>query len=683
MASTLGKRSRSDSPEQKAEDSARAASPSGAHPETNDEEDGGGWEVAGAKKKRKQEANSAPGISFAGAGIARLQSYIKIGDLQEMVLYVLADGTAPQWCTVKNRGNFDKVVLLMVPGLEEWMFQSKMDIDNVEQKRAYKDFVSKGPDDCLPTILDPQRMPSPVQPLADMFKHVWTVKTPGDSRFARMHSPMNTMLSSNIPKPQEFRNMKGPKPPAEKARWVDTRTPITEFLASVDELANEGYPLHPAHSDVIDESQEGFVHSRNITTPEDGQVPDDQIQKGSLTAGRTIYAIDCEMCITSPEGVLPPVSSLTRITLVDWEGKVVLDEFVKPKDPVTDYLTAYSGVTAAKLEGVTTTMEDIQKKLLEIITPQTILVGQSLNGDLKALQFTHPFIIDTALVFPHPKGPPLKSSLKFLAKKYLGRDIQQGHGTSGHDSVEDARACLDLVKQKCEKGPAWGTQEASSESIFKRLGRFPSKKARRINADVADEQLEKNRGAVVDWGEPKFGQGSQAKVAIGCESDDDVVRGISRALGTDASSSIGDDGASASSTTSPGSVDFVYARLRELEAKVGWWTSSKFNRQEQLRQQAMDKTHDLSPGQAVAETVAKIKAIYHSLPARTAFIVYSGSGDPRPLKRMQDMQTTFKEEYKTKKWDQLSVKWTDNEEQALRQACEQARMGMALITTKN
>ena len=116
------------------------------------------------------------------------------------------------------------------------------------------------------------------------------------------------------------------------------------------------------------------------------------------------------------------------------------------------------------LEGVTTTLADIQKKLVEILHPRTILIGHSLNSDLTALKITHPYIVDTAIIFPHPRGPPLKSSLKWLAQKYLNREIQKGHGSTGpgagHDSIEDARTCLDLVKQKCEKGKEWGTGDA-------------------------------------------------------------------------------------------------------------------------------------------------------------------------------------------------------------------------------
>lgn len=62
------------------------------------------------------------------------------------------------------------------------------------------------------------------------------------------------------------------------------------------------------------------------------------------------------------------------------------ESLVKPTNKITNYLTQYSGITASKLSGVTTTLKDVQKDIIELLPPDAILVGQSLNCDLDALK---------------------------------------------------------------------------------------------------------------------------------------------------------------------------------------------------------------------------------------------------------------------------------------------------------
>ncbi|GIQ90185.1 hypothetical protein KIPB_012883, partial [Kipferlia bialata] len=52
---------------------------------------------------------------------------------------------------------------------------------------------------------------------------------------------------------------------------------------------------------------------------------------------RRVFGIDCEMVKTTAG------STLARVTMVDEHCKCVLDEFVKPKEDVLDYLTPLSG----------------------------------------------------------------------------------------------------------------------------------------------------------------------------------------------------------------------------------------------------------------------------------------------------------------------------------------------------
>lgn len=57
-------------------------------------------------------------------------------------------------------------------------------------------------------------------------------------------------------------------------------------------------------------------------------------------------------------------------------------------------------------------------------------------------------VLDTALLFPHPLGPPAKCALRVLCAKHLRRTIQKG----SHDSAEDARTALELVWLKVHYG---------------------------------------------------------------------------------------------------------------------------------------------------------------------------------------------------------------------------------------
>lgn len=662
---------------------------------------GGEWQTVDRKKRRI--SSEYPSISHSSH--ARLQTFVKLGDLQNLMLYLIADGTGPQWCSVKNRSSVRRVVALMVPGLESGMFDGQIPLDDNEadpspnengdgESSPQKDASDEGwtkvtyakkkssPDDYYPTKLVKDQLPKPLQPVGDMFPHLWPIKSPGDDRFAKLHSPLATILTAPIVKTKQEK-FKGPQMPPENKTWKNKRTPVTELLASTEELLEEGYTMHLAHfagsnsaeseaarrkSDRTT-SSDGWIDTADIPTLDAGKAAEADIESGSVTVGRKILAMDCEMCSVSPKGEAPMVFALTRISLIDWDGNVVLDELVKPSEPITDYLTPYSGMTAEMLENVTTTLADIQGKLRSIITPQTILVGHSLNSDLNALKITHPFIIDTALLFPHPRGPPLKSSLKYLAQKYLSREIQKGHGSTGHDSVEDARACLDLVKQKTEKGKAWGTSEMSGESIFKRISRATRPKRDKVSPSSDEEP---RIGAVVDWGEPSRGYGAQAKVAIGCENDAEVVEGIKHAL-------VGDDDGK---VVPRGGCDFIWARFRELEAHRGWWNRSKVADSEALRSSTTNNVQADSLSTVVEKTVRHIKEVYDALPSCTALVVYSGSADPRPLTELQNLQQQFKDEYRVKKWDQLTVKWTDVEEQNLRKACEAARRGIGFITVK-
>jgi len=194
-------------------------------------------------------------------------------------------------------------------------------------------------------------------------------------------------------------------------------------------------------------------------------------------------AMDCEMVgVASQRGnVRVEESALARVTLVDWYGTVLMDEYVKPDRPVTNYRTFVSGVTKEHLENAMDWKTCRQRVLRHLYYGgpmgeqrggrcrrqwyPRILVGHGLENDLAALRIHHPWFLlrDTAKYEPfmqqgtsyHPtKGAgrerreqdfalyPCK--LKSLAAHYLNREIQQTGRP--HCAYEDAMAALSLYQ---------------------------------------------------------------------------------------------------------------------------------------------------------------------------------------------------------------------------------------------
>ncbi len=148
-------------------------------------------------------------------------------------------------------------------------------------------------------------------------------------------------------------------------------------------------------------------------------------------------------------------------------------------------------------------------------------------------------------------------SLKYLKRlvKFLNREIQKGGGpVGGHNSIEDAKTCLDLVK-KCEKGKAWGSSESQGENLFKRLAApVPPQEhcqARSYGRSAAWQELRSR-----DWGDLARSACSTATVKI-------LQIGLG---GRKLASSVLGKGDPDGLEVPGGGVDFVYARMRELEA---------------------------------------------------------------------------------------------------------------------
>ncbi|BBN16199.1 RNA exonuclease [Marchantia polymorpha subsp. ruderalis] len=209
--------------------------------------------------------------------------------------------------------------------------------------------------------------------------------------------------------------------------------PASYYVLSKSEMMQHGYRM-PAVTSPGTNSQlpAGFV----MTQPALGRSFPEMV------------AVDCEMCRTAA-GL-----ELTRVSLVDTNKTVLIDSLVMPTNPILNYNTRYSGITAARLRDVNTTLKDIQEHFIQIVSAETILVGHSLERDLAALKVIHMKVIDTALLYQHPRhGGKIKPALRMLADKWLKRSIQ--NGSEGHDSIEDAEAAMDLTMLKIRKGRSW------------------------------------------------------------------------------------------------------------------------------------------------------------------------------------------------------------------------------------
>uniref|UniRef100_A0AAV2L3N5 Exonuclease domain-containing protein n=1 Tax=Knipowitschia caucasica TaxID=637954 RepID=A0AAV2L3N5_KNICA len=206
------------------------------------------------------------------------------------------------------------------------------------------------------------------------------------------------------------------------------------FLISSSELEMDTEKAHKAESD------SGFSSGRS--SPVSGRSSPVRAESAIHTR---VVSLDCEMVGTGPGG---RVSEVARCSVVGYSGEVLFDQYVLPIGQVTDFRSQWSGIRKCHLRQATPlshTREQVQSLLLG-----KVLVGHSVHFDLSSLDLSHPghMIRDTSCsrlltrLAGLPREP--RPSLKTLSNRLLQRDIQVGR--SGHCSVEDARAALDLYK---------------------------------------------------------------------------------------------------------------------------------------------------------------------------------------------------------------------------------------------
>lgn len=378
-------------------------------------------------------------------------SRLKLKDLQGLVRWVLADGESPKWIFVKNMPLVTKVVMLHMPGLDAALYMDHPGLfKSLNQccgvPRAAVGF-------------------SPVANPAQTVEALFSCQKPQLKSKILGLKREHPYYSNSDSEEDQVKDVKSSVGEVEDGLWKRRRLenescgarfnssskdrtsfPASYYTLTARQMHENGYPKFALGEDI----PPGFVRTlpaaANVTPLE-------------------MIAVDCEMCYTR-EGL-----ELTRVSMVSSQGGVILDKLVKPVNPITDYNTQYSGITAAMMADVTATLKDVQDEILRSVHAETILVGHSVENDLIALKILHSLVIDTALLYHHPtRGPMCKPALRMLTGRYLKRKIQGDK--AGHDSVEDARAAMDLALLKISKGPGFGKRmKPNCESLIEVLGR--------------------------------------------------------------------------------------------------------------------------------------------------------------------------------------------------------------------
>eukprot|EP00421_Protoceratium_reticulatum_P010284 CAMPEP_0168403412 /NCGR_PEP_ID=MMETSP0228-20121227/24114_1 /TAXON_ID=133427 /ORGANISM="Protoceratium reticulatum, Strain CCCM 535 (=CCMP 1889)" /LENGTH=457 /DNA_ID=CAMNT_0008417011 /DNA_START=151 /DNA_END=1520 /DNA_ORIENTATION=+ len=348
-----------------------------------------------------------------------------LADLQNLLLrvFTLEYGENPKWVCVRGMGLIRTARVFLVPCLDSATIRS-----------------SKDSAPALAALLD--------GPGVIAMRSAAEVEHFPDRGIHRAACRMLRTLFSAKAKPPVTCKRARPAERAGRAEPEAPRVPICAFMASAEELARSGYPSEGMAR------APGWASTAGRGTRDLAAGPGDDEDRAKLRA------IDCEMVMTASG------SALARVSLLGPDGAVLHDSLVVPPEPVTDYLTEFSGITAEALASAQASPVDAQRKVLEFLAGDSILIGHSLENDLHALHLVHDRIVDTALLYPHPRGWPHRHGLAHLTSHILKRKLDRSRG---HDSVADARAALDLALTKFERGPEFGASSGNSAPLGRLL----------------------------------------------------------------------------------------------------------------------------------------------------------------------------------------------------------------------
>jgi len=578
-------------------------------------------------------------------------SRLSVQDLQNLVQWILADGCNPKWIFVKNKPLVTRVVMLHIPGLDaalymahQGSFRSLSECCGVPRAVA----AAVGPlattAQTLEAIFSCRKTP-PGKTQTGASQNVDYCWKPQSHCSWHLHSKQQDLADAELLEDRnssdldtEEQRVKRRKGSNGDSLWNDSKSgafPASYYTLTERQMHENGYPK-PEIAEISSTKQNtlGFVRTRSAAV---------------TSKPWEMVAIDCEMCCTS-EGL-----ELTRVSMVDPLGNVILDKLVKPKNAITNYNTRFSGITADMLQDVTTTLEDVREEILMVVSAEMILVGHSVENDLLALKIYHPLVIDTALLYQHPeRGSSYKPALRALTSRFLRRRIQENK--NGHDSIEDACAAMDLTLLKIKNGPAFGRRmKPYCENLIQVLSNHERSCTLIGNRTMLHHYAVGSCNAVL------------------ANSDNDVL-------------------ARAEKEVRKASVDFLWLQFSELQS---YYEGEAQN----LKAMALHVAEmaSLLTCNKGAKTSTKIKPclsqdlqtvltqlddrirrLHEALPLNSLMITFSGHGDTPGVRWLQEL-----------KWKSLqlpkqagSERWTPHNEAVLEEYAAQAETTLAFVCTK-
>ena len=283
-----------------------------------------------------------------------------------------------------------------------------------------------------------------------------------------------------------------------------------EMCISISDQYDNGYPVKP--------DTEPPTYNRPLRCTQYGMNPlsAEQLNHFKMLPEHTegsypLIAIDCEM-VTTTEG-----DELVRLSCIESSGKTVIDEYFTPIGRVLDYHTQFSGITQEILDSKAPKGDkslDAVELLSKIADSRTIIVGHSLENDFRAMKLIHERVIDTSLVYCFDSKFPHKPGLARLYSKYIKKPFRVGNAT--HDSIEDARAALELAQHALSSSRECESDAKKLPQLFEEILESVSK----INVFASTSEC------------PYIGANEKVECVLG-DNDSDIANELLKSLGKD------------------------------------------------------------------------------------------------------------------------------------------------------